>query len=490
LLVKGVAGSPYAIKDYFDVDPDLAENVEKRMEEFEALVKRCHRNDLKVIIDFVPNHVYRQYKSNNKVQSIPNLGEYDDIGVNFAPNNNFYYLNGTSFQIPEGINFPYTAQSQEYIETPAKVTGNNVFSNRPSINDWYETVKLNYGIDYQNYEQKYFYPLPNTWQRMYEILHFWASKGIDGFRVDMAEMVPVEFWKWVIEMLKAEYKSIIFIAEVYNPSLYRNFIFDCNFDYLYDKEEFYNYVRAIISNSASARLLTQCWQQQEGLSSYLLRFLENHDEQRIASKYFAGDSKKAIPAMIVAATMHQGPLMLYFGQEIGEDATESEGYSGFDGRTTIFDYWKINKYQKWIDAGNFNIKNLATEQQFIRNFYCQMLKLRLKYSEILNGAFYDLMWLNNNNLDSDKVFIYLRFNDNKALLVVVNFDINNSHNFTLNMTAHTFDFMKLLLENEISFKSVYGDNKEFKLKVQEIINNGINISLEPNSGKIFEMGWG
>ena len=61
--VKGMAGSPYAIADYYDIDPDLAENVDERMHEFEALIHRTHREGLGFIIDFVPNHLARQYRS-------------------------------------------------------------------------------------------------------------------------------------------------------------------------------------------------------------------------------------------------------------------------------------------------------------------------------------------------------------------------------------------------------------------------------------------
>ncbi len=62
-VVKGCAGSPYAVKDYYDVDPDLAVEVENRRTEFRQLINRTHKAGLHVLMDFVPNHVARHYTS-------------------------------------------------------------------------------------------------------------------------------------------------------------------------------------------------------------------------------------------------------------------------------------------------------------------------------------------------------------------------------------------------------------------------------------------
>lgn len=489
IMVKGVAGSPYAIKDYYDVDPDLAQDVNNRMQEFKNLVERCHNVGLKVIIDFIPNHVSRQYDSQNTPKGSVPLGKNDDKNVNFSPNNNFYYIPNTELKIPEGLDFQYIDNSQPYIEYPAKATGNNVFNNNPTLYDWYETIKLNYGVDYNYGEKKYFDRIPATWQQMYEILMFWADMNIDGFRADMAEMVPLEFWKWVIQKVKNKFNHIVFIAEIYNTALYKSFIFEGGFDYLYDKEEFYNYTRTIISGLASSTLLTQCWQQQEGLSQYMLRFLENHDEQRIASKFFTDNAFFSFPAIIVAATMHKGPFMIYFGQEIGETAADSEGFSGVDGRTTIFDYWKVTEYQNWVDNGNFTVDALTPTQQRIRDFYLKILQLRLKYCNILEGAFYDLMWINKNNLNSDKIYAFLRFNNKNALLVIVNFDLSSGQSFVLNINQHVFDFMKISMHTVIRFTDVFLQNCKFEKTTSDVINSGINLSLARHAGKIFELSW-
>ncbi|MFM8913415.1 MAG: alpha-amylase family glycosyl hydrolase, partial [Flammeovirgaceae bacterium] len=240
-VVKGKAGSPYAIKDYYDVNPDLAVDVAKRMKEFEELVARTQAQDLKVIIDFVPNHVARSYKSDAKPAGEKDLGEGDDVTVAFKPTNNFYYLPGQPFVAPKR---PYQQGAPnvdgKFAENPAKVTGNNQFTAAPNLGDWFETVKLNYGVDFQNGEKRYFNPVPNTWEKMRDILVYWANKRVDGFRCDMAEMVPVEFWQWAIPQVKKVNPQIVFIAEIYNPSQYRNYLDNGHFDVLYDKVQLYD----------------------------------------------------------------------------------------------------------------------------------------------------------------------------------------------------------------------------------------------------------
>src|SRR5690606_12297011 len=221
-------GSPYAIKDYYDVNPDLAVDVSNRMAEFTQLVERTHQNGLKVIIDFVPNHVARAYKSDARPSGVIDLGEQDDKSVSFNPTNNFYYLPGQSFQVPRGYtplgNNPFPTKDGKFEETPAKVTGNDQFTATPGVNEWFETVKINYGIDIQNERKTYFDPIPDTWVKMKDILVFWAEKNIDGFRCDMAEMVPVEFWNYAIPQVRKINPEIIFIAEIYNPAQYKNYI--------------------------------------------------------------------------------------------------------------------------------------------------------------------------------------------------------------------------------------------------------------------------
>ena len=418
-VVKGMAGSPYAIKDYYDIDPDLADKVENRMEEFEALVERTHEAGMKVIIDFVPNHVARQYFSDAREVFVEDLGQTDNRSKAFDPNNNFYYIPGQTLT----LHFGAQQEDFEYSEFPAKVTGNNHFDAYPSLNDWYETVKLNYGVDYMNGGACYFDPVPNTWKKMLDILLFWAKKGVDGFRCDMAEMVPVEFWNWVIPKVK-ELKDVVFIAEVYNPAEYQNYIYTGHFDYLYDKVGLYDTLRAVMCGQAPARNISYCWQALDGIQEHMLNFLENHDEQRIASDFFAGNARKGIPGMIVSAVMNTNPVMIYSGQELGERGMDEEGFSGLDGRTTIFDYWSVGTLRNWIDDWRFDGNKLSEEQKQLRQFYAQLLNLTGKEPVVVKGAFYDLMYANLKNpyFNTSQQYTFLRKWKNEVLLAVVNFD--------------------------------------------------------------------
>ncbi len=283
-VIKGNAGSPYAIRDYYDVSPDLANDVNSRMAEFEALIERTQKNGMKVIIDFVPNHVARQYHSDARPKKAEDFGIDDDTSVFFDPDNNFYYIPDQ----PLELQFEVQQGDDAYKEFPAKATGNDCFNNKPGITDWYETVKLNYGVNYNNGHSTSFTPIPDTWLKMRDILLYWTAKGVDGFRCDMAEMVPVEFWNWVIPKVKSKKKSLIFIAEVYNPSQYQNYVHWGLFDYLYDKVDLYDTLRDVICGHKPASEITFCWQRIDGLQPKMLNFLENHDEQRIASDFLRG----------------------------------------------------------------------------------------------------------------------------------------------------------------------------------------------------------
>lgn len=419
-VVKGKAGSPYAIKDYYDIDPDLADNIQNRMSEFEDLVKRTHEAGMKVIIDFVPNHVARQYFSDAREPFVEDLGQTDNVSKAFDVNNNFYYLPGQTLTLRFD---PQREEDFAYSEFPAKVTGNNHFDAYPSQNDWYETVKLNYGVDYMHGGACHFNTIPNTWEKMLEILLFWADKGVDGFRCDMAEMVPVEFWNWVIPQVK-KVRDVIFIAEVYNPDEYRNYIYTGHFDYLYDKVGLYDTVRAVMCGQAPASNISHCWQLLEGIQKNMLNFLENHDEQRVASDFFAGDARPGIPGMIVSAAMNTNPVMIYSGQELGERGMDAEGFSGRDGRTTIFDYWSVESLRNWNNNGLFDGAKLTPAERSLREMYAKLLNVVRSEPVIVEGAFYDLMYANSGNpyFNPNRQYAFLRKWKNEVLLVVVNFD--------------------------------------------------------------------
>jgi len=487
-VVKGRAGSPYAIKDYYDVDPDLASDVKERIQEFEALIERTHRNELKVIVDFVPNHVARTYHSDAKPAEVKDIGQDDDTSKAFSPQNDFYYLPGKKFWVPGdvvagGDELNSDLKDGMFSEFPAKATGNDVFFEAPLITDWYETIKLNYGVDYVNGHQTYFDPIPPLWFKMSDILLFWAAKGVDGFRCDMVEMVPVEFWNWIITQVKEAYPNIIFIAEAYNPQDYGKYIFEGKFDYLYDKVGLYDTLKKLMRDEYDANVyeIRDQWQRQHnGFTEHMLRFLENHDEVRIASNNFAGDPWLAIPAMIALATLSRGPVMVYCGQEVGEPAEGTTGFSSSDGRTSIFDYCCMPEHQKWLNGGKMDGGKLSNSQKDLRNFYSKLLSITAQREAIREGGFYDLLYLNDQERGfNHKVYPFLRYKDQDRLLVIANF---NRNEVTLHVKfpddlLNLFDvaatgnyiFTDLLTNNKFSSNSLY---------------QGLTITLAASSGVI------
>jgi len=457
-VVKGKAGSPYAIRDYYDIDPDIANSIPDRMKEFENLVKRSHKAGLKVIIDFVPNHVARQYHSDAKPEGVVDLGENDDNTVAFSPQNNFYYIPGE--QLQGNIDLHMYAP-EAYVEMPAKATGNDKFDAWPSVNDWYETVKLNYGVDYMNGRWGHFAPIPDTWKKMLDILLFWAAKDIDGFRCDMAEMVPVEFWGWAIPQVKEQFPNIIFIAEVYNPHEYRNYIFNGHFDYLYDKVGLYDTLRALTCGHESATNIPFRWQSLSGIEKHMLNFLENHDEQRIASEFFAGNPFKAIPAMVVSACMNTNPVMVYFGQEFGEAGMDEEGFSGRDGRTTIFDYWTVDTIRRWRSGGKYDGKLLTQAEKKLQSFYSTLLNLCNKEKAIREGEFFDLTYANLEGVvfNEHRQYAFFRKAGKELLFIVVNFDEKPAAP-CVKIPTHAFDYLGIPFKDAYKAKDLLTGNTE------------------------------
>ena len=484
-VVKGRAGSPYAIKDYYDVAPDLAVVVKNRMPEYEALIKRTHDHGLKVLMDFIPNHVARSYKSDAKPAGVVDLGATDDKTTAFAPNNNFYYLPGKTGVVPAGYN-PLGSrkgprEDGKYIEIPAKATGNDVFSEAPTVNDWFETVKLNYGVDYPNGRTAHFEAVPNTWKKMRDILVYWAGKNVDGFRCDMVEMVPVEFWAYVIPELKKVKPDIIFIGEAYNPKEYKTYLNKGKFDFLYDKVGLYDGLRKLMRQEGSTEEITRVWKEESNsFSSQMLRFLENHDEQRITSKDFATDPRRAIPAMTVTATLGSGPVMLYSGQEVGEPAHGSEGFSGEDGRTTIFDYWGVPEHQKWLNQGKFDGAKLSPDQKSLRDFYTRLLNVTASNEAIRKGRFYELQDANNLGKEYDQrhVYSYLRYTDKQQLLVVVNFSADKTYKPIINIPAEAMAAMGLSNKQFYTYTDLLDPTEP---------RSALNVTLAPLSAYIFEI---
>ena len=267
---------------------------------------------------------------------------------------------------------------------------------------------------------------------MTDILLFWASKGVDGFRCDMAEMVPAAFWSWATDKVKYRYPDMLFIGEVYNPAEYRNYL-GAGFDYLYDKVGMYDTLRDVMCGRQSVHAITTAWQQTDDIRQHMLYFLENHDEQRIASSFFAGDARKGVPALIVSALLQQNPLMIYFAQEYGERGMDAEGFSGQDGRTTIFDYWSVPSMVRALGS------KLTASERALSAIYNKVMNIAATEKAVTDGISFDLMYVNG---DYQRQYAFLRKAGSEALLVVANFDdIPTTMDVTI--PAHAFDYLKL-----------------------------------------------
>ena len=468
-IVKGIAGSPYAVKDYYDVAHYLADNHERRVEEFEELILRCHDTGLKVIIDFVPNHVSRVYKSDKNPGLVPDIGENENSTLPFSPKNDFYYIPGKHFKSPdETINHIY----EEY---PARATGNNCFTENPSLLDWYETVKLNYGVDFLNSGSKHFDPVPPLWDKMVDIISYWSGKGIDGFRCDMAEMVPPEFWKYLIDIIRIKFPELVFIAEIYNPDLYKTYL-NSGFDLLYDKVGLYDTLMGIVKGESSPDGITKCWQSIGDIQDYMLNFIENHDEQRVASAFIAKSPEKGLPATAVSTLFNKSSFLLYFGQELGERGMNSEGFSSLDGRTSIFDFWpleSINSYKK----GVYNSE--------LYNKYKFLLNISLKEPVFKFGETYDLQFANISNSDynSGKLFSFARFYKNQLVFIIVNFS-DQALNFALHIPEHLFIHWGITNRSNQKYIDLWSGD-EFVADLNPNIN--LTLNVQPNFVKIFKL---
>ncbi|TGX83322.1 alpha-amylase [Palleniella muris] len=480
-IIKGKAGSPYAIMDYYDVDPDMATDVTKRMYEYEQLIARAHKAGLKVIMDFVPNHVAREYHSICCQEGVKDLGADDNKDWHFSVKNNFYYCWGQDFN--PGFDTSHDSDGntiEPYTEQPAKATGNDVFSAQPGKNDWYETVKLNYGIDYCDAggRSEHFCDeegnVPDTWFKMTQILMFWASKGIDGFRCDMAEMVPAAFWHYATNEVREAYPWINFIGEVYDPNQYRNYI-HAGFDYLYDKVGMYDTVRAVTCGQCSAQEITRQWQATEDIKDKMLYFLENHDEQRIASDFFAGSAEKGIPALIVSALLRNNPFMLYAGEEFGEKGMDAEGFSGCDGRTTIFDYWCVDTLRK----GYYSRKELSKEEKALEKIHSQVLNIANSETSVSDGQFFDLMYVNPH---LHKQYAFMRGNGKEMLLITANFSDSNE-TVELHIPATALDYLRAK-RGKYKAKELLS-KKDISLNLSE--DKSAKFTVPANSGVILKI---
>lgn len=509
-IFKGRAGSPYAVKDYYNVNPDLAENPEKRLEEFKALVERTHEAGLKLLIDIVPNHVARNYEGKSTPEGLEPFGASDDNTKEYARDNNFFYVQGESFKVPNWENgyLPLGGEQQEladgkFEETPAKWTGNGSRLAQPNVNDWYETVKINYGVrpdgsydfdvlpadfDKKNIEEHYQFwsdkDIPDSWVKFKDIALYWLDMGVDGFRFDMAEMVPVEFWSYMNSHIKMKNSEALLLAEVYQPSLYREYIHKGKMDYLYDKVEMYDSLKHIMQGHGWTDHIPKVLEGLEDIEHHMLHFLENHDEQRLASPEFAGNALKGMPAMVVSTTSTTSPTMIYFGQEVGESGAENAGF-GSASRTSIFDYIGVPHHQRWLNDKKFDGGQLSKEERDLRDFYKRLLNFTIQ-SDALMGNYQDIHYYNKDNSEGydHRVLSFVRWSAKEKVIVVSNFEANDSRVFELKIPRDIIQ--KWLLKDGVYEveDALYGSKKN--LKVENGIGK-IDIVLEPLQSFVFKI---
>ncbi|WP_375240852.1 alpha-amylase family glycosyl hydrolase [Polaribacter sp.] len=510
-VVKGRAGSPYAVKDYYNVNPDLAENVANRLEEFEALIDRSHKNGLKVIIDIVPNHVARNYQSLTNPKGTKDFGADDDTSVVYDVDNNFYYTPNKAFEVPDFLNGykplggeKNVLSDQKFEEYPAKWTGNGSKSVKPSFYDWYETVKVNYGIspegkkefdelpqgfDNEDYKKHFKFwqdkKVPNSWVKFRNIALYWTAKGVDGFRYDMAEMVPVEFWSFMNSAIKMKNPNAFLLAEVYNPKMYRDYIKKGKMDYLYDKVQLYDTIKHVMQGHGLTDNIPPIQEELKDIEHHMLHFLENHDEQRIASPEFAGSAEKGKPAMVVSTTISTAPTMVYFGQEFGEDGSENAGF-GTPSRTSIFDYVGVPSLQRWVNNKQFDGGKSTKQELALRDFYKRLLNFTIK-SDALMGNYKDIHKYNRDNTAnySSKILSFVRWSENEKLIIVSNFDDQKEFEFNLEVPANIINKWNLKDGDYVVKDQLYLE-KSFGLKVKEG-RGTIDLQINPLESYILKL---
>lgn len=507
-VVKGRAGSPYAVKDYYNVNPDLAVNPANRLKEFEALIKRTHKAGLKLIIDIVPNHVARKYEGRNNPKGVRDFGADDDVTVEYKRDNNFYYIPNTHFEVPDTAK-PLNGEKNPLVdgkfeEYPAKWTGNGSRLAKPDKNDWYETVKVNYGIrpdgskdflelpagfDTKSYQEHFDFwkdkEVPSSWIKFRDIALYWTAKGVDGFRYDMAEMVPYEFWSYMNSAIKVKNPDAFLLAEVYNPNEYRNYIRLGKMDYLYDKVELYDKLKEIVQGRSQTDPITTIQNGMADIEHHMLHFLDNHDEQRMASPEFAGTPEKGKPLMVVSATISTSPTMIYFGQEVGEAGNENGGF-GTHSRTSIFDYVGVPNHQRWMNEGKFDGGQLSQSEKDLRDFYKRLLNFTLN-STALMGQYQEIHGLNRYATEGyfPEVYSYVRWSDTEKLIIIANFSSEHTSHFELKIPKDVIQKWNLKDGNYTITDQLY---QKSSLQLQVINGEGkVQITIAPSESFIYKL---
>lgn len=506
-VVKGIAGSPYAVTDYFDVDPDLAVQPEQRLAEFRALLERTRRWGMLPIIDFVPNHVSRCYTST--VRPELSFGAGDDTGVFFARDNSFFYVE------PCGGDAPMLLPQGEFAPERgcARVTGNNAATRSPGACDWYETVKLNYGCDYRcgsgaaEALPAEFAPaeaVPRTWRLLDAVLAYWQELGVGGFRCDMAHMVPLNFWRRAIVNARLRDPDVFFMAEAYNDHMKlcsgdaHEALVAAGFNAVYDSAA-YRALVGMYEGSAWANDLDALHRPESMLSTRGVRYVENHDEPRLASPlHWAGQGEAAVRALMVAQYATTcGPVLFYNGQEVAERAEGPGGYGGDNGRTSIFDYTNLPRLQRWTNSGRYDGAGLTPAEAELRGFCTRLLPL-LQHPALSKGSFYGLNWANMQTpgygrcsaetVSGHRLYAFLRHNRKAraTLLVVCNFDTSAPADTRIHIPADAAIWAGKKAPTATFRHLLEPSLPELQTSLAELDSAGLPIHLPPGHAAILE----
>jgi glycosidase len=231
-------------------------------------------------------------------------------------------------------------------------------------------------------------------------------------------------------------------------------------DYLYDKVELYDSIKHIMQGHGWTDHIPVVQEGLKDIEHHMLHFLENHDEQRIASPEFAGSALKGKPAMTVSATISSSPTLIYFGQEVGEPGAEDAGY-GKPSRTSIFDYVGVPYFQRWVNDKSYDGGQLSIEEKDLRDFYMRLLNFTIN-SDALLGTYADIHTYNRQHTQNynHRVYSFVRWSDSEKLLVVSNFDADESHQFELVIPKEliakwalkdgSYDMMDMLYQTHIA----------------------------------------
>ncbi len=345
---------------------------------------------------------------------------------------------------------------------------------------------------------------------MDRVLEHWQALGVDGFRCDMAHMVPPEFWKWAIAKSRARHIDVVFVGEAYDndptkvpgvdPVISKlhdgrsNVMFDlldAGFNGVYD-DPTYRMIKKIYEGPGWANDIDDA-RSDDFIFENSLRYAENHDEVRIAAQSQWGGlgMKVGVPVSAILFGLSRGPIMLYNGQEVGEPGEGLEGFGGNDARTSIFDYWSMPEFVKWANGHKYDGARLSAEQKQLRSFYGRLLNV-LDEPAFRDGVCIPLNAANRDNPNYGRLpneqpsghwlYSFLRHDpeSSQTFLIVVNLNpwesFKNVRIVVPSSVAQQIGLNKFAPETQIYFKDRLAiDGASSRTSVTETMTNGIPI---------------